>query len=200
MKYFAIIDDEQKGPFELSQLAEAGVRPDTYVWCKGMSDWQQAKDVADICRMFRIRIHDLMHPGSGGDSHTPDSNIKETTEPDKADTPPQWTDEKGRTPSRFDRYLSDSDEPRLPSLEEIEEREAGNTPPTSSLLLPAILVTILCFPPTGVVAICQSIKARKCRREADSDGEREHARSAKMWTGISLFLGLILYAFLVRFF
>ncbi|MDE6143194.1 MAG: DUF4339 domain-containing protein, partial [Muribaculaceae bacterium] len=35
MKYFAIIDGEQKGPFELEELADAGVRPSTYVWCKG---------------------------------------------------------------------------------------------------------------------------------------------------------------------
>lgn len=64
MKYFAMIDGEQKGPFELAELAQAGVRPGTYVWCKGMADWEKAEDVADICRFYRNRIYDLMHPGS----------------------------------------------------------------------------------------------------------------------------------------
>lgn len=46
MRYFAMIDGERRGPFELSQLADAGVRPGTYVWCKGMDDWEKAEDVA----------------------------------------------------------------------------------------------------------------------------------------------------------
>ena len=62
MKYYAIINDVQRGPFNLDELSDAGVRPSTYVWCKGMQDWEKAEDVADICRMFRIRISNLMHP------------------------------------------------------------------------------------------------------------------------------------------
>lgn len=56
MKYFAMIDDRQIGPFELEESVREGVRPDTYVWCKGMPDWMQAKDVPDICRYFRQRL------------------------------------------------------------------------------------------------------------------------------------------------
>ena len=62
MKYYAMINDKQVGPMELPELVEAGLMPDTYVWCKGMADWQQANEVADICRFFRNRIFDLMHP------------------------------------------------------------------------------------------------------------------------------------------
>lgn len=56
MKYFAMIDDRQIGPFELEESVKEGVRPDTYVWCKGMPDWMPAKDVPDICRYFRQRL------------------------------------------------------------------------------------------------------------------------------------------------
>ena len=62
MRYFAMIEGERRGPYELAELADAGVRPDTYVWCKGMDDWQMAEDVADICRFYRQRIFDLTHP------------------------------------------------------------------------------------------------------------------------------------------
>ncbi len=60
--YFAMIDGERRGPFTLDALHEAGVTPDTYVWSKGMSDWEQAADVADICRYYRQRIFDKLHP------------------------------------------------------------------------------------------------------------------------------------------
>lgn len=60
--YFAMIDGERCGPFTLEALHEAGVAPSTYVWTKGMEDWEQAGAVAEICRYYRQRIFDEMHP------------------------------------------------------------------------------------------------------------------------------------------
>lgn len=56
MKYFAMIEGRQYGPMELDDMVREGVRPDTYVWCKGMDDWALASDVPDICRYFRQRL------------------------------------------------------------------------------------------------------------------------------------------------
>ncbi|MDE5998156.1 MAG: DUF4339 domain-containing protein [Muribaculaceae bacterium] len=56
MKYFAMIDGLQYGPMELDDMVKEGVRPDTYVWCKGMDDWMPAAEVPDICRYFRQRL------------------------------------------------------------------------------------------------------------------------------------------------
>lgn len=56
MRYFAMIDGRQYGPMELDDMVKEGVRPDTYVWCKGMPDWMKASDVPDICRYFRQRL------------------------------------------------------------------------------------------------------------------------------------------------
>ena len=57
-----MIDGRQIGPIELDDIAEAGVRPDTYVWCKGMPDWQEASEVPDICRFFRLRLAGVLPP------------------------------------------------------------------------------------------------------------------------------------------
>ena len=51
-----MIDGRQYGPMELEDMVKEGVRPDTYVWCKGMDDWTLASDVPDICRYFRQRL------------------------------------------------------------------------------------------------------------------------------------------------
>lgn len=56
MKYFAMIGGHQYGPMTLDEMVSEGVRPDTYVWCKGMDDWTLAGDVPDICRYFRQRL------------------------------------------------------------------------------------------------------------------------------------------------
>ncbi len=65
MKFFAMIDGQQKGPLELEEVADAGVRPDTYVWCKGMPDWAPASQVPDICRYFRLRLAGVLPPKGG---------------------------------------------------------------------------------------------------------------------------------------
>lgn len=56
MQIFAMIDGRQTGPLQLDNLVEAGVGPDTYVWSKGMADWEKASEVPDICRYFRLRL------------------------------------------------------------------------------------------------------------------------------------------------
>ncbi len=70
MKYFAMIDGRQYGPMELDAMVKEGVRPDTYVWCKGMDDWTLASDVPDICRYFRQRLSGTL-PSQQQDSSDP---------------------------------------------------------------------------------------------------------------------------------
>ena len=208
MKYFAIIEGEKQGPFELEQLAEAGVRPSTYVWCKGMADWEKAENVADICRMYRGRLYDLLHPKVEVRSGT-EAVVQSADQEDQ------------RTPSRFDRMLQDT---RLPSLEEIDARQDISRQP-QNMLIPAILVTLLFFPPLGIFAIYFAVASRRCwkrslevssssqddsphseslKNESSDDVSaqdwrrlaHEYCRAAKMWTGITFFIGLILYGFL----
>lgn len=77
MKYFAMIDGRQYGPMELDEMVREGVRPDTYVWSKGMEDWMQASEVPDICRYFRQRLSGtLPSQKSGG------ANIQERIKAD----------------------------------------------------------------------------------------------------------------------
>ena len=184
MKYFAIIDGEQKGPFELEELGAAGVRPSTYVWCKGMPDWEKAEDVADICRFYRIRLHDLMHPGSVEAERRNNESTDTNQQSSDNDVPPAF-------PTRFDQYLRDNDM-HIPTLEEIDSMKNKDIPPVN-MLPAAIIATILFFTPTGIVAIYYAYKTKKLWREGLHEEAHENSRSAKMWTGISFFLGIIFY-------
>ncbi|MDE7437766.1 MAG: GYF domain-containing protein [Muribaculaceae bacterium] len=185
--YFAMIDGERKGPFTLAQLNDAGVRPDTYVWAKGMADWQKADEVADICRHFRQHLFDKMHPSSCLSVESPNDRDRRSTEP--------------RSGFGFGYY-------NFPMPEE-DPAEMQN-PPMPTLLI-AVMVMLFCFPPTGIVAIYYSIHSRNLWNKAqeiaegkvkgDADIFRRNAhdasRKAKMWVGITFFTGLIFYAFVV---
>ncbi|MCH5239923.1 MAG: CD225/dispanin family protein [Muribaculaceae bacterium] len=184
-KYYAMLDGERKGPFSLEELPGAGVRPSTYIWCKGMPDWQKAEENADVCRLFRNHLYDIMHPGANGD------NLPQSVEDDRwkvaKDTPHE-----GPYPSRFDHYLQQTGNDPLPTLEDIDARKDKSVPPVSMIGY-AWLVTFFCCIPTGIVALVYAYKSRRAWNEGKNTESHEYCRSAKMWTGISLFLGLIGY-------
>lgn len=53
MCYFYIDSrNQQQGPVDRDKLVGLGLTPETYVWCQGMKDWQQAKSVPDLAILF----------------------------------------------------------------------------------------------------------------------------------------------------
>lgn len=204
MRYFAMIDGQRHGPLELDQLIEAGVRPSTYVWCKGMDDWEKAEDVADICRYFRQHIFDMMHPAKRYEN--PSQNHPGMNSEMNAVANDSMTD----VPVRFREFIrkagGDPDDWQ-------QMQEDTSRPPFPTLFL-SVMMTLFCFPITGMVAVYYSYKARvtwqeSMRSQSESSSplysrdEKEnlrrkahdYGRRAKMWIGITFFLSIILYAF-----
>lgn len=184
MKFFAMIDGEQRGPFSLEELDATGVRPGTYVWCKGMETWRKASEVADVCRYWRQRLSGTL----------PASRKQE---------PSGETEASSEQEVRYLRQVRSFD-PEGP-----EPGVDTNVPPRG-LLLPAIIVCIMCSPLPGAMAIYFAYRTSRLWKEA-MEAERggsgnaaalkqeahDSARSAKMWTGITFFIGVIAisYAF-----
>lgn len=204
-----MIDGRQCGPYTLDELHDAGVRPSTYVWCKGMPEWQRADEVADICRFYRQRIFNLMHP-SIARPDSPQSGNEAEADVVSDDDPYANVPMSFRSPLRKGGVVPGKDDFPNPADMPVN----ASRPPTATLFL-AILSTLICFPFTGCVAIYYSVKATRAWAEAQrsgskssvklySDSEREELRrlahdcsnSAKMWIGITFFLGIIMFAFL----
>lgn len=188
-KYYAMIDGERKGPFSLEELPEAGVRPSTYIWCKGLPDWQKAEENADVCRLFRNHLYDKMHPGTEATVALP-----QNPEVPAADDRWKIKPDEPRDPhaSRFDRYLQETGNDPLPSLEEIESAQDTSRPPVSMVGY-AWLVTILCFFPTGIAALVFAYKSKNAWKSGKAGIAHDYSRKAKMWTGVTFFIGLIGY-------
>lgn len=192
MKYFAMIGGRQCGPYTLDELHDAGVTPETYVWCKEMEDWRPAAEVADICRYWRQRLAGTLpaHTHTGAiRPETAVSDIKENPE------------------SENTRYFGSPTIPDIPSPESLFEPEDPAIPP-KSMLVPAILTTLACFPVTGFMAIYYAVLTRRCWSAAEGGAPdaadlrrqaHDASRSARMWTGITFFLGMIFWAFMITF-
>lgn len=176
MKYFAMLDGEQKGPFTLEQLADAGVTPDTYIWCKGMPDWVQAREDGEVCRYFRRRLFDKMHPAQQI-TNAPDV-IQHSNDENFDDVP-----------LRYRGVVQNAGE-----MPQFQEPQHEHVVPPRSRMVEAVLVTILCCPLTGIVAIYFAHKINELWLKGQKNESYEMARRAKMWIGITLFVGVMLNA------
>lgn len=194
MKYFARIDRQQVGPLSLTELVKAGVRPSTYVWAKGMADWTRAEDVPEICRAMRRAL-------AGYD-------------PETGDLIPRYP-ESGESIKRRPGEEEDADLSRmiaerrigLHGIPEQPDRRDYSIPPQGVSVVMAVIVTIMCFPVTGIVAIWFAMKSkadwRQSRQQGLSPQEAEDwrrkahddARIYRMMIGITFSIGLIVAGF-----
>lgn len=188
MKYYAIINDNQIGPMELPELAQAGLMPDTYVWCKGMADWQRAEEVADICRYFRNRIFDLMHPTAELPAIPGQA--------ERAEVMPM-ADEDYKGLNRRDFYAAVNEQITHTYSDPQEEKMKHGAPPAalSGLFL---TLSILLFFPLGIAALLSVRKSKKQWEAGMVQESFRSAASAKMYAGLAVSIGVILLSVLLQ--
>ncbi|WP_078888218.1 CD225/dispanin family protein [Streptomyces sclerotialus] len=72
--------------------------------------------------------------------------------------------------------------------------QPGAGPPVAPIrtyMVPAILVTLLCFLPTGIAAIVFATQVTAKSNAGDYRGAQEASRKAKLWCVVSLVAGII---------
>lgn len=182
MKYFAIIDKKQIGPCSIDELAEAGMHPDTYVWCKGQDDWTEARNVADICRYFRQRLFDKMHPTAA----TVSPSVPQPQEPASVE---ELRRMKMRDAWReIGRQIQEG---------QPDEKELESQPPVSWWPFPIILAIIMFFP-LGIPAAIYARKADKMWKEGEASESHECARRSKMYGGIAIAMGFFILGAMIH--
>ena len=67
-------------------------------------------------------------------------------------------------------------------------------------LVEAILSTVCCCPPTGIVSIVYAAQVNGKVAAGDLAGARKASGKAKIWAWVSIVLGIILYALIYAFF
>lgn len=178
MRYFAMIDGRQVGPFTLEELEKAGVGPDTYVWCKGMEDWRTAGEVADICRHFRRELHDRMHPQS-------------QTLPPADTTPQQQLDD---IPLRWRGAVIKHGSPA--QMMPKEQPDMSRSP--HSWIAAAIAAIFLCCPLTGLIALLYGIRSRTLWRQGHAKEAYAASARTRLWLLISVVAGCFIIALFIK--
>ena len=171
--YFYInnITKQQNGPFTPEQLKTHNIRPETMVWCSGMTDWVQAGTVKELEFLFNPNVQ--QQPTNQQQTVPPPQQQRPAT-----NTHPryQWQNVNGGSNTQQDNTKS------LHYLRPIPK----------NWLIESILVTIFCCLPFGIAGIVYATKVESLYYTGDYLAAEQASKDAKKWTIVGLVAGPVL--------
>ncbi|MGE5291383.1 MAG: CD225/dispanin family protein [Micromonosporaceae bacterium] len=75
--------------------------------------------------------------------------------------------------------------------------QGATAPAIQTYMLPAILVTLFCFLPTGIAAIIFASQVSSKRNAGDYNGAVHASKQARLWTIVSLVAGIVVIGIVV---
>ena len=184
-QYFLGKNNQRLGPFPLEQLLANGLTPDTLVWCSGMPGWQKANEVPEVAALFAPQQQQYQQP----QYQQPQYQQPQPQYQQPAYQQPQYQQPQYQQPA----YQQPQYGYQQPAYNNAPPRPDNN-------LVWAILSTILCCLPLGIVAIIKASNVNSLYDRGDYAGAEEAAKSAKtwaMWGAISALIIWVLYILLV---
>lgn len=194
MKYWIIIDSMQKGPLSIEELsAIPGINLTTPVWHEGLPDWTTAASVPEITAMI-ARQQATPWPGQPygqqpynqqpyGQPNSGQQSYNNQQAPQMSYG--QW--QPGGQPYGGMPY----GQPRYPG-QSFEPADPNRMPPMpDNYLVWAIITTICCCIPTGIVAIIYASKVSPAYMRGNYNEALDASSKAQMWVIISFVAGLI---------
>lgn len=181
MKYWIIIDSVQEGPLTLEEIAsKPELNPSTPVWHEGLSDWTTASAIPEIAA---ILSSNNMNQGHSRPEFT-QSDFTRQANPYSGFYNGQHP--YGQPYGQYQYGQPQNDPNAVPPM------------PNNYLIL-AILATICCCIPSGIVAIFYAAKVSPAYYRGDYMAALDASSKAQLWVIISFVAGLIWAPFSVIF-
>ena len=179
-EYYIGKNNERLGPFPLEKLISNGLTPDSLVWCQGMPGWKRATEVPEVAALF-----------------APQPPAQPQYAPQVQDYQQPYQQPQYQQPYQQPQYQ----QPAYQQQYGYQQPQYGYRPPRpDNNMVWAILSTILCCLPLGIVAIIKASNVNSLYDRGDYAGAEAAAKSAKswaMWSAISAVVIWILYVLFI---
>ena len=195
MQYWAVIDNERKGPMTFEELKEIGITPSTLVWKEGLENWVPAKDVEELAPLFEEIP--LPPPSVPRPEQEPEQEPESAPEPE-ATTSNEWQSgfsagwaaaiNSGNNSQQQPQQLAPFSQPQQP---------VSDCPPTYLWLAITVLVvmTLCCCNPFGLIAIVPLVYATKVKNAyemGDVENAKSYSSKALYWSIGTIFISIVL--------
>ena len=164
-QYFYLTpQNEQKGPVEANHLVALGVNANTLVWTEGMAQWTPAGQVQELASFFAPAAQPATPP-------TPSYAAQQVAPQPAQQAAPQSVVYVQTNPSG-------TSQPAMPK-------------PGNNMIL-AVLTTVFCCLPLGIVGIVYASKVDGLYFAGDYAGALSAAKSARTWSVIGIVASLVI--------
>lgn len=185
MQYWINHNGVQSGPMDLDGLKQMGLTSDAYVWHEGLSDWVKITQLPELAGVYVMAgtvtepsLEPPVEPIQNLEEPSQNQNESVTSQPYQPQQPPQQ-------------------QPTQPQQQPYQPQYAGQQPgngepcPPTNLVW-AIITTILCCLPAGVVAIVYATKVTNKYQAGDIEGAKRASETGAWWCIAAIILGIIL--------
>ena len=169
MQYWINHNGVQSGPVDLDGIKEMGLTSRAYVWHEGLADWVKITQLPDLQGLYEMVTEETGQADPAGASS--DAVMGQPYQPYQPQQQPQQP------------------QPQYGVQEPVTEP----CPPTN--LVWAIISTVLCCIPAGIVAIVYELKVTNKYREGDIEGAKRASETGAWWCIAAIILGIIVMPF-----
>ena len=169
MQYWINHNGVQSGPLDLDGIKELGLTSRAYVWHEGLADWVKITQLPDLQGLYEVVADDAAPAGT-------EQTATETSVGTVVGQPYQPQQQYGDQQPQYG-----------------PQPVTEPCPPTN--LVCAIIATVLCCIPAGIVAIYYALKVTNKYREGDIEGAKRASETGAWWCIAAIILGIILLPF-----
>ena len=186
MQYWINHNGVQSGPLDLDSLKEMGLTSSAYVWHEGLSDWVKITQLPELQGLYEMTDAYLQQIASKVEEPVA---VGEPYQPELEPEPyqPQPQQEQPYQPQPEPQPYQQPYQPQY-----VDQQPEPVEPCPSTNLVWAIISTVLCCLPAGVVAIVYAMKVTNKYREGDIEGAKRASETGAWWCIASIILGIIL--------
>lgn len=168
--YIDSVTKQQCGPFATADLRSKGIRPNTIVWCAGMSDWAEARTISELQSLFA--------------TNQPPQPPQPQYNQQGYNAPNNNQQYRSTYPNQGNNYYNAPPRATFPGFNPNNSMDVRPMPKT--WLVESILATVFCVNPISIVGIIYASKVENAYYGGDYDAAADASKTAKTWTLIAL--------------
>lgn len=196
MQYWINHNGVQSGPVDIDGLKEMALTSSAYVWHEGMTDWAKITELPELQGLYVMATEDASAAASQAENApeklpaAPESQA-ETVPEAREDVLPPREAVTGRPvqPLPPAQPAGSPYQQPYPAAQPQPVQPKPKSPPTN--LVWAIISTLMCCLPAGVVAIVYSVKVMNKYNAGDFEGAERASEVSAWWCIASIVLGII---------
>ena len=171
MQYWINHNGVQSGPVDAEAIKAMGLTSRAYVWREGLSDWVKITQMPELQGLYEMEDGQTapQQPTSG------EATMGQPYHPQQ----PQYTQQPQYS------------QPQQPQYAQPQQQQMPAEPCPPTNLAWAIISTVLCCLPAGIVAIIYALKVTNKYREGDIEGAKRASETGAWWCIASIILGII---------